>query len=119
MKGYTNFTKVHAEEFAGSATEAKELKGAAISTLDKSFAVDTTLTGVEALAVTATATAASKSLVLGVKDGQVLLVANVGNTNAFTLKGITGDSGTSLATGKVALVIGSTTANATKIYVLN
>ena len=119
MKGYTNFTKVHAEEFAGEATEAKKLIGSAVATLDKSFSVDTTLTGVDALAVTATASAASKSLVLGVKNGQILLVANVGGTNAFTLKGITGDSGTSLATGKVALVIGSTTANATKIYVLN
>lgn len=119
MKGYTNFTKVHAEEFAGAASSASELSGKAVSTQDESFAVDTTLTGVNALVVTATATAASKSLVLGVEDGQVLFVANVGGTNAFTLKGITGDSGTSLATGKVAIVIGSTTANATKIYVLN
>ena len=123
MKGYTNFTKVHAEEFtgalAGAASSAGALSGKAVSTHNETFSVDTTLTGVDALVVTATASAASKSLVLGVEDGQVLFVVNVGGTNSFTLKGITGDSGTSLAAGKVALVIGSTTANTTKIYVLN
>ena len=31
----------------------------------------------------------------------------------------TGDTGTSVAAGKVAIVIGSTTANASNIYVLN
>ena len=63
--------------------------------------------------------AASKSIVLGIGDGDVMFVANIGGTNAVTVKAITGDTGTSVAAGKVAIVIGSTTANASKIYVLN
>lgn len=63
--------------------------------------------------------AASKSIVLGVEPGDCMIVANIGGTNAVTVKAITGDTGTSVAAGKVALVIGSGTANASKIYVLN
>ena len=63
--------------------------------------------------------AASKSLILDVAPGDFMLVANIGGTNAVTVKAITGDTGTSVAAGKVALVIGSGTANASKIYVLN
>lgn len=63
--------------------------------------------------------AASKALTLGVAPGQFMVVANIGGTNAVTVKAITGDTGTSVAAGKVALVIGSATANASKIYVLN
>ena len=71
------------------------------------------------LVVVATASAASKSLVLGLADGQPMIIANVGATNAFTAKNLSTDTGSSIATGKVALVIGSKTANGTKIYVLN
>ncbi len=71
------------------------------------------------LFVSFTCSAASKSIVLGVAPGQFMLVANIGGSNAVTVKAITGDSGTSVAAGKVALVIGSGTANASKIYVLN
>ena len=63
--------------------------------------------------------AASKAITLGVAPGDFMLVANIGGTNAVTVKAITGDTGTSVAAGKVALVIGSGTANASKIYVLN
>lgn len=66
-----------------------------------------------------TCSAASKSIVLGVEPGQFMIVANVGGTNAVTVKAITGDSGTSVAAGKVALVIGAASANGSKIYVLN
>lgn len=66
-----------------------------------------------------TCSAASKSIVLGVEEGQFMIVANIGGTNAVTVKAITGDTGTSVAAGKVALVIGSATANGSKIYVLN
>lgn len=69
--------------------------------------------------VNVVASAASKSLVLGLEDGEMLTIANIGGTNALTVKAIAGDTGTSLATGKAALVVGSTTANASKIYVLN
>ena len=63
--------------------------------------------------------AASKSLVLGLNPGDVMFVSNIGGTNAVTVKAITGDTGTSLAAGKVAICIGAAAANASKIYVLN
>lgn len=63
--------------------------------------------------------AASKSITLGVAAGQFMVVANIGASNAVTVKAISGDTGTSVAAGKVALVIGSATANASKVYVLN
>ena len=63
--------------------------------------------------------AASKALTLGLEVGDVMLVSNVGGTNAVTVKAIEGDTGTSLAAGKVAICIGAAAANASKIYVLN
>ena len=66
-----------------------------------------------------TCSAASKALTLGLADGDCMIVANIGGTNAVTVKAIDGDSGTSVAAGKVAMVIASSTANASKIYVLN
>lgn len=66
-----------------------------------------------------TCSAASKSIVLGVEPGQFMIVANIGGSNAVTVKAIAGDTGTSVAAGKVALVIGAAAANASKIYVLN
>ena len=66
-----------------------------------------------------TCSAASKSIVLGVGVGDVMFVANIGGTNAVTVKAISGDTGTSVAAGKVAIVIGAAAANASKIYVLN
>ena len=65
------------------------------------------------------ASAASKTFTLGLDDGDVAFVANIGGTNAFTVKNVAGDTGTSVATGKVAIVIASTTADASKVYVLN
>ena len=85
-----------------------------------SFSVNTELTTEQKdLFISATATAASKSLTLGLDDGQFMIIANIGGSNAFTAKNLSTDSGTSIAAGKVALVIGSKTANGTKIYVLN
>lgn len=63
--------------------------------------------------------AASKALTLGLGVGDVMIVANIGGTNAVTVKAIAGDTGTSVAAGKVAIAIGAAAANASKIYVLN
>ena len=60
-----------------------------------------------------TASAASKTLTLGLDDGDMMLLVNEGGTNAFTVKNVEGDTGTSIAKGVVALVIASTTADAT------
>ncbi len=69
--------------------------------------------------ISVNATAASKSLVLGVEEGDMAIVANVGATNAITIKNLAGDTGTSLAAGKIALVVASETANATVVTALN
>lgn len=66
-----------------------------------------------------TCSAASKKITLGIEPNQFMIVANVGGTNAVTVAAIENDTGTSVGAGKVALVIGSATANASKIYVLN
>lgn len=63
--------------------------------------------------------AASKSLTLGLKDGDIALVYNIGDANAITVKNLATDTGTSLAYGKVAIVVASTTANATVVTALN
>lgn len=65
------------------------------------------------------ASAASKTVTLDLADGDTCIVANVGASNAFTLKNVSGDTGTSVAAGKVAFVFASTTADASKVYVLN
>lgn len=63
--------------------------------------------------------AASKALTLGLEVGDVMIVSNIGASNAVTVKALDGDTGTSVAAGKVALCIGQASANASKIYVLN
>jgi hypothetical protein len=62
-----------------------------------------------------TLSAASKTVTLGLPDGAVAIVVNEGGTNAFTLKNVSGDSGTSIAAGEAYLVRASTTANASKL----
>lgn len=66
-----------------------------------------------------TCSAASKALTLGLRNGQAAIVMNTGGTNAVTVKNLSGDSGTSVAAGKVALVVASATANASTVTVLN
>lgn len=67
-----------------------------------------------------TCSAASKVLTMDFDEGQFAIIANVGGTNAVTVKNIAGDTGTSVAAGKVALFIGgSSTADTCKCYVLN
>ena len=66
-----------------------------------------------------TLSAGSKTVTLDLPDGVCALVVNEGSTNAFTLKNVSGDSGTSIAAGKAYLVRASTTANASKLTLLN
>ena len=65
-----------------------------------------------------TLSAASKTVTLDLPTGAVAIVANEGGTNAFTLKNVSGDSGTSIAAGKVYLVKASQTANASVVTAL-
>jgi len=69
--------------------------------------------------IAVSSSAASKTITLGLDVGDTAIVTNVGGVNAVTLKNVAGDSGTSLATGKTALVIASQTANASTILILN
>lgn len=64
------------------------------------------------------ATAASKTFTLGLAAGQVAIVYNHG-TETFTLKNVSDDTGTSIATTKCVLVVGSDTANASTVIALN
>ena len=66
-----------------------------------------------------TLTAASKTITLGLPNGTAALVVNEGGSNAFTLKNVSGDSGTSIAAGKAYLIRASTTANGSKLTLLN
>ena len=65
------------------------------------------------------ATAASKTLTLDLEDGDTMIITNIGGTNAITVKNVAGDTGTSLAKGKCAIVVASTTADASTVLVLN
>lgn len=63
--------------------------------------------------------AASKTLTLGLGDGQGAIIINTGGTNAVTVKNVSGDTGTSVAAGKCAIIVASTTANGSTVAVLN
>lgn len=106
---YTNFTNLAADAVKGL------LEGTVLTKSD-SFTL-----GKEdrAAYLGITLSAASKTVTLGLPDNAVCLVVNEGGTNAFTLKNVSGDSGTSIAAGKAALVRASTTANSTNVYMLN
>ena len=66
-----------------------------------------------------TLTAASKTVTLGNTAGTWCIVHNAGATNAFTLKNVARDTGTSVAAGKKFFVIPSATANASIVIALN
>ena len=83
------------------------------------FATDYALTDDEKRPfINATASAASKVLTLGLNPGDTCIVYNAGGTNAFTVKNISGDTGTSVAKGKAALCIGGTSTADTTVCVL-
>ena len=66
-----------------------------------------------------TLTAASKTVTAGLGEGQYMYILNAGGSNAFTPKNVAGDTGTSIAAGKFAVIIGSKTADASIVKVLN
>ena len=72
----------------------------------------------KAAVIALAATASSKTFTLDLPDYTVAIVVNVG-VNAFTLKNVSGDSGTSIAGGKVYLIFASRTANDSALYLLN
>ena len=86
-------------------------------TLSKSAAY--TLKDDERVACVIITASVAIALTLGIGDDDVMLVYNVGSTNAVTVKNLSEDTGTSVGAGKVALVWGSETENGTKVIVLN
>lgn len=109
MKGYTGFGKVKAEALRGP------LEGVAIS-----MSANYTLTDEEKVFyIGATFSAASKTLTLGLPDGAVCVLVNEGGTNAFTVKNVSGDTGTSVAAGKAYLIRASETADGSVLTLLN
>lgn len=123
MEGYTNFTKVYANEIKGLeiiASDASKLSGSVISMNTISKAVDYSLSAVEIakLITSITMTAASKVLTLGLADSQAMIIYNAG-AETVTVKNIATDTGTSLATTKAILVIGSATKDTSIIIALN
>ena len=129
MAAYTKLTNLEVEGDVKAATLHGALtgnvtgshKGAVLGSLVLSKAVDYALTAADKanLVFLLTLTAASKMVTLGLSAGQVSFVHNAGDTNAFTVKNIAADTGTSLAAGKTLLVIGSVTANASTVIALN
>lgn len=108
VKGSSNFVR------------SGDIWASMLPTTALSITDDYTLKDDEKTAVVAfTCSVASKSIVLGIADGKSCLVMNTGATNAVTVKGLEDDTGTSVGAGKIALVIGSSTANTTSVNVLN
>ena len=71
------------------------------------------------LVIFITMTAASKVVTLGLAAGQVAFVHNIGSTNAFTVKNVAEDAGTSLEAGKTLLFVGATTEDSSVVVELN
>ena len=68
--------------------------------------------------INATASAASKTLTMGLAPGDTCILYNAGGTNTFTAKNIAGDTGVSVAKGKAALCIGGTSTADTFVCIL-
>ena len=96
------------------------LTGGAIGMATIEKAVDYALVAAEKanLVISAKMTAESKTLTLGLAAGQVAFVYNHG-TETYTVKNVAGDTGTSLATTKLLLVVGHGTANTSTVIALN
>ena len=127
MEGYTNFTKVHADEFNGplvgnaeTANSAASLTGSVVSINTISKDADYELVAAEKAKffTSITMTAASKTLTLGLVAGQSMIVYNAGS-ETLTVKNVADDTGTSLAKTKAILIVGSDTADASIVIALN
>ena len=96
------------------------LTGGAIGMATIEKAVDYALVAAEKanLVISAKMTAGSKVLTLGLAAGQVAFVYNHG-TETYTVKNVATDTGTSLATTKLLLVVGSATKDASTVIALN
>jgi hypothetical protein len=106
---------------ATTATTATDLAGAlkGLVTLSKADTYALATAEKDKQLYSVTLSAGSKVITLGNTAGTWCIVHNAGDTNAFTLKNVAGDTGTSVAAGKTFFVIPSATANATLAIALN
>lgn len=98
-----------------------ETKGLIINSIKLEKAVDYALSEADkdAYLIKASMSAASKTLTLGLAENQMVIVKNIGATNAFTVKNISTDTGTSLAAGKSILIIASGTKDTSTVIALD
>lgn len=115
----TRFTALEAME--GITTDKINVGAMVSKVLTITKAVDYALVSTEKKnrLIKTTMSAASKTLTLGLPEGQEIIVKNAGATNAFTVKNIATDTGTSLAAGKSLLIFASTTADASTVIALD
>lgn len=129
----TNFTEVTANVFTGALVgavtgnvtgnvtgSAGSLAGVLNATAEISKAADYALLATDKVKpiIVAKMTEESKVLTLGLAANQAVIVYNSG-TNTFKVKNVADDTGTSLATTKAILVIGSATKDASIVVALN
>ena len=124
---YTVFTNVKAQSFKGDVVGALTgdvagaltggVKGATLISKSADYALSAAEKNT--LFVGCTMSAASKVLTLGLAAGQVAFIHNTGGTNAFTVKNVSGDTGTALDSGKTLLMVGSASTNGSTVVALN
>lgn len=95
-------------------TNLKGLLGASVITLSDNM---TLAEQDRAFVLVVNATASGKTLTLGLPDGACCIVIN-GGSNTFTLKNVSGDTGTSVASAGIYLVKASQEANASRVFEL-
>jgi len=110
---YTRFTNLDANVLRGG---FRCLNSQVVSMEDS---VELTEDRINTMIIQFSCSAASKTLTLNLENKQMMFIANFGETNAVTVKARKGDTGVSIGTGKIALVVASVTPNASKFYILN
>jgi hypothetical protein len=89
-----------------------------MATIEKADSYELSAAEKAKLVISAKMTAGSKVLTLGLAAGQVAFVYNHG-TETYTVKNVATDTGTSLETKKLLLVVGHATKNASTVIALN
>ena len=119
MAEYTRFTNLEATGEV-KASVIKGILSGVLQGVSLSKSGNYTLTDSEKVAyIGITLSAASKTLTLDLPNNAVCIDVNEGGSNAFTVKNVSGDTGTSVAAGKCAIVVASTTADGSTVAVLN
>ena len=123
----TNFDEVQANRFHGPVTgdvtgnvTGNIISGAILGarSIEKADSYALSATEKLALHLDLKNTGSAKVFTLGLAPGQIAFVYNFGS-ETFKVKNVAGDTGTSLATTKLLLIVGSTTANTSTVVVLN